>query len=139
MADVNGYRYKGSNCHNLNNNKNNHNPCRRVILIVIFIYGIQEANYGALRWKEWDDVINSRSITCAFSVKQGQWRSLLVKPLEWQKVWNISKFGLAMGGDPITTEPAVLVVDEEVRHILEEAGFLAFFNKFKGHSEGITK
>eukprot|EP01018_Ginkgo_biloba_P015417 Gb_19919 [translate_table: standard] len=44
-----------------------------------------------------------------------------------------------MGGDPVTTEPVVLVVDEEVRNILEEAGFLTFFNKFKGHSEGVTR
>eukprot|EP01018_Ginkgo_biloba_P013399 Gb_10421 [translate_table: standard] len=44
-----------------------------------------------------------------------------------------------MRGNPVTTEPAVLVVDEEVRNILEEVGFLTFFNNFKGHSEGITK
>eukprot|EP01018_Ginkgo_biloba_P038988 Gb_36378 [translate_table: standard] len=91
------------------------------------------------RWKEWDEALNSRSITCAFLVEQGQWKNLHAKPSEWQKVWKIWKFGVAMGGDPVTTEPAVLVVDEEVRSILEEAGFLAFFNKFKGHSEGITR
>eukprot|EP01018_Ginkgo_biloba_P000761 Gb_31624 [translate_table: standard] len=44
-----------------------------------------------------------------------------------------------MGGDPVTMELAILVVDEEVKKILEEAGFLAFFNKFKGHSEGVTR
>eukprot|EP01018_Ginkgo_biloba_P024014 Gb_26078 [translate_table: standard] len=43
-----------------------------------------------------------------------------------------------MGGEPVTTEPIVLVVDEEVRNILEEAGLLAFFKKFRGHSESIT-
>eukprot|EP01018_Ginkgo_biloba_P008081 Gb_11347 [translate_table: standard] len=44
-----------------------------------------------------------------------------------------------MGGDPVTTEPDVLGVDEEVRKIIKEAGLLAFFNKFKGHSEGVTR
>eukprot|EP01018_Ginkgo_biloba_P021768 Gb_21503 [translate_table: standard] len=43
-----------------------------------------------------------------------------------------------MGGDPITTKPAFLVVDKEVRNILEEVGLLVLFKKFKGHSESIT-
>eukprot|EP01018_Ginkgo_biloba_P026524 Gb_28921 [translate_table: standard] len=86
-----------------------------------------------------DDAYNSRSTTCVNSVKQEQWRSLPAKPTKWQKFWKLTKIVSAMGGDPVTTEPTVLVVDEEVRNILEEAGFLAFFNNFKGHSEGITK
>eukprot|EP01018_Ginkgo_biloba_P026147 Gb_40636 [translate_table: standard] len=44
-----------------------------------------------------------------------------------------------MGGDPVTTEPTVLVVDEEVRSILEEVGLLGFFKSFKGHSDSITR
>eukprot|EP01018_Ginkgo_biloba_P024051 Gb_01985 [translate_table: standard] len=43
-----------------------------------------------------------------------------------------------MGGDPITTEPLVLKVDEEVREILEKAGLIAFFRKFLGFSESIS-
>eukprot|EP01018_Ginkgo_biloba_P005387 Gb_27439 [translate_table: standard] len=43
-----------------------------------------------------------------------------------------------MGGEPVTAEPAVLVVDEDVRSILEEAGLLSFFKKFGGHSENVT-
>eukprot|EP01018_Ginkgo_biloba_P024551 Gb_02600 [translate_table: standard] len=39
-----------------------------------------------------------------------------------------------MGGDPVTTEPLVLKVDEEVRDILEKVGLLAFFKKY-----GITR
>eukprot|EP01018_Ginkgo_biloba_P023590 Gb_28535 [translate_table: standard] len=59
--------------------------------------------------------------------------------LKWQKAWKLEKPILATGGDPITTKPTILVVDEEVRKILEEAGFLTFFNKFKGNSEGVTR
>ena len=44
-----------------------------------------------------------------------------------------------MGGDLITMEPTVLIVDEEVRSILEETGLLAFFKSFKGHSDSITR
>eukprot|EP01018_Ginkgo_biloba_P016452 Gb_37272 [translate_table: standard] len=65
--------------------------------------------------------------------------SLHAKPAKRQKLWKLTKFISAMGGEHVTTEPAVLVVDEEVRNILEEAGFLAFFKNFKGHNEGITK
>eukprot|EP01018_Ginkgo_biloba_P021299 Gb_03857 [translate_table: standard] len=44
-----------------------------------------------------------------------------------------------MGGEPVTTEPSVLIVDEDVRSILEEARLLTFFKKFSRHSESITK
>lgn len=43
-----------------------------------------------------------------------------------------------MGGDPVTTEPIVFKVDEDVRIFLEDAGMLTFFRKFLGHSEDIT-
>eukprot|EP01018_Ginkgo_biloba_P018497 Gb_23695 [translate_table: standard] len=43
-----------------------------------------------------------------------------------------------MGGEPVTTEPSMLIVDEDVRSILEEARLLSFFKKFSGHSESIT-
>eukprot|EP01018_Ginkgo_biloba_P018548 Gb_27292 [translate_table: standard] len=36
-----------------------------------------------------------------------------------------------MGGDPVTMEPTVLIMDEEVRIILEETGLLSFFKSFK--------
>eukprot|EP01018_Ginkgo_biloba_P010247 Gb_13456 [translate_table: standard] len=44
-----------------------------------------------------------------------------------------------MGDEPVTTEPSVIVVDEEVRSILEEVSLLAFFKNFKGHSDSITR
>eukprot|EP01018_Ginkgo_biloba_P007637 Gb_03315 [translate_table: standard] len=40
-----------------------------------------------------------------------------------------------MGGDPVTTEPLVLKVDEEVKETLEKEGFLSFFRKFSSFSE----
>eukprot|EP01018_Ginkgo_biloba_P031174 Gb_36132 [translate_table: standard] len=87
----------------------------------------------------WYDTIFSRFITCEIAVIQGRWRFSTMKSLKWQKAWKLEKPVLAMGGDPVTTEPALLVVDEEGRKILEEAGFLTFFNKFKGHSERVTR
>ncbi|WP_206637244.1 hypothetical protein, partial [Mesorhizobium sp. M6A.T.Cr.TU.017.01.1.1] len=42
-----------------------------------------------------------------------------------------------MGGDPVTIEPHVLKVDEEVRDILEKARLLSFFRKFFKFSECI--
>jgi len=44
-----------------------------------------------------------------------------------------------MGGDPVTTEPMILVVDEEVRSILEETSLVDFFKSFKDHSDSITR
>eukprot|EP01018_Ginkgo_biloba_P020764 Gb_07279 [translate_table: standard] len=110
-----------------------------LIPIVIFGYGTWEANHGTLSWMGWYDTIISCSITCEIEVNQGRWRFLAVKSLKWRKAWKLEKPVLAMGGDPVTTEPVVLVVDEEVRKILEEAGFLTFFNKFKGNSDGVTR
>eukprot|EP01018_Ginkgo_biloba_P023420 Gb_40337 [translate_table: standard] len=43
-----------------------------------------------------------------------------------------------MGGDPVTTEPTILKVDEDVRSILEDEGLLAFFRKLAGFNEDIT-
>eukprot|EP01018_Ginkgo_biloba_P032129 Gb_32169 [translate_table: standard] len=43
-----------------------------------------------------------------------------------------------MGGEPVTTEPSVLIVDEDVRSILEEAGLLSLFKKFSRYNESIT-
>eukprot|EP01018_Ginkgo_biloba_P005757 Gb_20034 [translate_table: standard] len=43
-----------------------------------------------------------------------------------------------MGGEPVTTEPSVLKIDEDVRNILEEAGLLSFFKKISRHSQNIT-
>eukprot|EP01018_Ginkgo_biloba_P031260 Gb_18254 [translate_table: standard] len=54
----------------------------------------------------------------------------------WRKRGKISSE--RMGGDPITTEPSVLKVDEEVRGILEGAGLLSFFRKFMGFNEEIS-
>eukprot|EP01018_Ginkgo_biloba_P014703 Gb_27246 [translate_table: standard] len=45
---------------------------------------------------------------------------------------------IAMGGDPVITEPAVLSMEEDVRPILEDSGLLPFFKKFTGHNEAIT-
>jgi len=42
-----------------------------------------------------------------------------------------------MGGDPVTTEPTVLKVNEDVRGILENVGMLSFFQNFLGYSEDI--
>eukprot|EP01018_Ginkgo_biloba_P038334 Gb_05467 [translate_table: standard] len=112
---------------------------REGVSTFILIYGVRGANHGTLRWKEWDDAHNSRSILYVNCVKQGQWRSLHAKPTKSQKLWKLTKIISVMGDEHITTEPVVLVVDEEVRNILEEAGFLAFFKIFEGHSEGITK
>eukprot|EP01018_Ginkgo_biloba_P036126 Gb_03678 [translate_table: standard] len=43
-----------------------------------------------------------------------------------------------MGGELVTTEPSVLIVDEDVQRILEETGILSFFKNFSGHSKSIT-
>eukprot|EP01018_Ginkgo_biloba_P035673 Gb_06925 [translate_table: standard] len=43
-----------------------------------------------------------------------------------------------MGGDPVTTEPLMFKVDEEVRDILEKVGLLAFFRKLYGFTESIS-
>eukprot|EP01018_Ginkgo_biloba_P034329 Gb_40947 [translate_table: standard] len=43
-----------------------------------------------------------------------------------------------MGADPVTTEPIMLKINEEIRSILEEAGLLSFFKNFLGHSDSIT-
>eukprot|EP01018_Ginkgo_biloba_P021014 Gb_37073 [translate_table: standard] len=43
-----------------------------------------------------------------------------------------------MGGDPVTTKPIVLKVDEEVRDILDRAGLLSFFRKLSGFNEDIS-
>eukprot|EP01018_Ginkgo_biloba_P032039 Gb_30895 [translate_table: standard] len=52
----------------------------------------------------------------------------------WKKFYRLH----IMGGEPVITEPSVLIVDEDVRVILEEAGLLSFFKKFSGHSDSIT-
>eukprot|EP01018_Ginkgo_biloba_P016731 Gb_00638 [translate_table: standard] len=54
-------------------------------------------------------------------MKQGQWRSLHVKPPKGQNYQKHLELVSVMGGEPITNEPIVLVVEEEVRNILEEA------------------
>eukprot|EP01018_Ginkgo_biloba_P029318 Gb_29174 [translate_table: standard] len=43
-----------------------------------------------------------------------------------------------MGGDPVTTEPAILKVDEEARDILDRVGLLTFFQKNYGFNENIS-
>eukprot|EP01018_Ginkgo_biloba_P004688 Gb_19168 [translate_table: standard] len=82
---------------------------------------------------------DATAIMMSLQVKQGLWRSFFVKSSKWQKAWKLVKLVSTMGGDAVTTEPVVLVVDEEVRKIIEEAGLLAFFNNFKGNSEGVTR
>eukprot|EP01018_Ginkgo_biloba_P037260 Gb_40876 [translate_table: standard] len=45
---------------------------------------------------------------------------------------------IAMGGDPVITEPVVLSMEEEVRAILEDSRLLPLFKKLSGHNEAIT-
>eukprot|EP01018_Ginkgo_biloba_P016956 Gb_16897 [translate_table: standard] len=70
--------------------------------------------------------------------EEGQRRSLHVKPPKGQNYRKHLELVSVMGGEPVTIEPTVLVVDKEVKNILEEAGLLAFFKEFRGHSESIT-
>eukprot|EP01018_Ginkgo_biloba_P011481 Gb_23872 [translate_table: standard] len=53
-------------------------------------------------------------------------------------VWGCSGFLIAIGGDPVITEMAVLSMEEDVRAILEDSGLLPFVKKFSGHNEAIT-
>eukprot|EP01018_Ginkgo_biloba_P006549 Gb_36349 [translate_table: standard] len=76
--------------------------------------------------------------------KQGRWRAKSYR-LEvvrdvglwvfmfWKKVCR----SLIMGGEPVTSEPSVLKIDDDVRSILEEASLLSF-KKILRHSDSIT-
>eukprot|EP01018_Ginkgo_biloba_P023319 Gb_30537 [translate_table: standard] len=65
---------------------------------------------------------------------EGQWTSLHVKPPKGQNYRKQLELVSVMGGEPVTTELAVLVVDEEVRNILEEA-----VSEAEGESESQEK
>eukprot|EP01018_Ginkgo_biloba_P022712 Gb_36500 [translate_table: standard] len=67
--------------------------------------------------REWGDVMEV-GLQCA--VLCGRWKR------------EREALSVNMGGDPVTTEPTVLKVDEDVRSILEDAGLLAFFRNFFG-------
>eukprot|EP01018_Ginkgo_biloba_P002354 Gb_35992 [translate_table: standard] len=72
-----------------------------------------------------------------------EWKSLCPKTFpEGVHHWNLGDLyylgEIKMGGDPITIEPPILKVDEEVRDILEKAGLISFFRKFYGFSKNIS-
>eukprot|EP01018_Ginkgo_biloba_P015036 Gb_26367 [translate_table: standard] len=58
----------------------------------------------------------------------------------YREVWSKKGRFLSkkMGGDPVTTEPSVLKVEQDVRGILEGAGLLSFLCKFTGFNEEIS-
>eukprot|EP01018_Ginkgo_biloba_P000542 Gb_17474 [translate_table: standard] len=109
---------------------------------LIYFIGVQRDNHCKVRRKERCEFLFYRhkrgKILDCKKQSQGQLKEYQVELpkrdcfLQWLEV------ALDMGGEPVTTEPAVLIVDEEVRSIMEKAGLLSFFKNFRGHSESIT-
>eukprot|EP01018_Ginkgo_biloba_P026278 Gb_21957 [translate_table: standard] len=106
------------------------------------------SNYGLECSKEWGAVyILKQAGLCIephLCMTQNQWSAVHLAlfrggRLYWFSLEEKLVRPAIMGGEPVTTAPSVLIVDEDVRNILKEAGLLSFFKKFLGHSESITK
>eukprot|EP01018_Ginkgo_biloba_P009172 Gb_23349 [translate_table: standard] len=105
------------------------------------------SNYGVECSKEWGAVYLLKQaglcIEPHLCMTQNQWSAVHLALFRggclcWFNLEEKLARPAIMGGKPVTIQPSVLIVDEDVRSILEEAGILSFFKKFSGHSESIT-